>query len=136
MRELINQNEKKKLANKIVCISADDFEIGYYREIKVVPKKITLKEIEQKLIVEYNHDFKNRQQMIENMFAKEMRKTRIERIRQNQRATRVQKQINKLFEKAYLENVKCNDCDKNPCVCLAEVTFDLKNWRMKSISSR
>ena len=83
MRELINENEKKKLANKIVCISADDFEIGYYREIKVVPKKITLKEIEQKLIVEYNHDFKNRQQMIENMYAKGMREARIEKIRQN-----------------------------------------------------
>ena len=71
MKSISVQYEKQK-KTKISCISSDDYEINYYKITKQVPKMLTLKQIENKLIIQLNFDFKNRQKLLEKMNSKEI----------------------------------------------------------------
>ena len=48
-------------------VSQDDHEIDYFREEKIVPKIVELKEIQHKLIQDNLYNFKNRDNMLKKM---------------------------------------------------------------------
>ena len=81
MQALVTQYKKKHQTKKRNFISTDDHEINYFREEKAVPKMIVLKGIQSKLIVEYNHEFKGRQALIERLHAKEIYEAKKEKMR-------------------------------------------------------